>query len=203
MIFTSNTGSSLALANKVPISFLDVPVHKLTEKGLHSIQLPILLPHELVPWLERHGLFPKLDRLALQQWWEHASKYDLPHAVMSPDSQHHPLWCWGDDAVYNELGEKLICISLGHILDPRKFSMQTCWPIFVLREEACLNSTLIKSSKHVSLKLGSCIFIKTIICKIEDLSAGFSTLFPVLQCAPRLFKKMPWSVLKDHALMPS
>ena len=123
--------------SKVPICFLDVPVHKLTEQGIQAIQLPICLPHELLPWLERRNVFPKLDQKDLKKWWDHAAEHDLPHQVFSADC--HPLWIWGDDCQFNELGEKLICISMGHILDPRTFSMESCYPIFVLREEACFN----------------------------------------------------------------
>ena len=45
-----------------------------------------------------------------------------------------PLYIWGDDCVFNESNEKLIAIVLGHALDPRTFSIEVCWPIFVLRE---------------------------------------------------------------------
>ena len=112
-------------------------MHKPLEKGLHSVQLPICLPHELLPWLQRHKLFPAIKKNELERWWKHAAKHDLSHASLSPEFEHHCLYIWGDDAQFNELGEKLICISVGHILDPRTFSMESCYPIFVLREETC------------------------------------------------------------------
>lgn len=117
---------------------MDVPVRKLTEKGIHSVKLPVCLPHELLPWLQNHGLFPPVEKKDLEQWWKHASTLDLPHAAISPNCQHHPWWIWGDDCQFNELGEKLICICMGHCLDNRTYSMESRYPIFVLREDPCL-----------------------------------------------------------------
>ena len=127
-----------------------MPVHKLTEKGIHSVQLPVCLPHELLPWLMQHNVFPEVLDSELKKWWAHASALGLKHAGLSPTQKHHPCYVWGDDCVYNEHGEKLICICMGFILDERKNSLQTCFPLFVLREEACHLYLFIKLSIYVS-----------------------------------------------------
>ena len=60
----------------------------------------------------------------------------MPWATASTnlESVLHPLYLWGDDCQYNESYEKLICVHLGHVLDSRKFSLESSWPLFTIRE---------------------------------------------------------------------
>lgn len=92
----------------------------------------MILPHELLPWLVRNNAFPDVEG-DVPVYWETERRWrDIPGEI--DPSKHHPLYIWGDDCQYNEQYEKLICVVLGHALDPRSFSIECCWPLFCLRE---------------------------------------------------------------------
>lgn len=102
---------------------------------------PIVLPHRLLPWLHRNGCFPDVSETERQQFWAHLKKRDVGIAnVVSEDMAcwTHPLYMWADDAQYNEQRQKLITIVVGHCLDRNTYSIQTCWPVFCIREDPCL-----------------------------------------------------------------
>lgn len=63
----------------------------------------------------------------------------------------HPFFIWGDDCQYNESYEKLIVICMGHVLDRRTFSLESSWPIIVLREVS--SSHLIQNRSFFSFNM--------------------------------------------------
>ena len=99
-------------------------------------RLPVILPHELVPWLVRNGLWPNISHEDLEAYWKNMERWSGTTAPCDP-KRCAPLFIWGDDCVFNESNEKLIVIVIGHALDPRTFSIEVCWPVFVLREVTC------------------------------------------------------------------
>ena len=102
-------------------------------------RFPVILPHELLPWLMRNGAFPRISCSDLSNYWDHISARRIPVGEVVSDEMKnkcHPLYIWGDDAQYNEQHEKLIVVVLGHVLDPNTYSIQCCWPLFCIREAA-------------------------------------------------------------------
>lgn len=154
----------------------------------------MVLPHELLPWLKRNNAFPKVSAAVLSQYWHHFQNLKIDWAAASKGLEEtlHPVFLWGDDVQYNESYEKLIVVCIGHCLDKRTFSLETCWPIFTIREVP-----LQESSTCVHIFLGYCfggfyshyscsIHVTSIIPTIpEVLSIGFPTLYALLQPATR------------------
>lgn len=100
-------------------------------------QFPVVLPHELVPWLHRNDAWPHdISESDLRDYWGNCKKQQLPwsDAAIDLEGSMHPFFIWGDDCQYNESYEKLIVICMGHTLDRRTFSLESCWPIIVIRE---------------------------------------------------------------------
>ena len=99
-------------------------------------KLPIILPHVLFGHLSRHGLLP---RLPTAEYWEHMKQHASwgqgPHRDTDPDVV--PCFLYGDDTKYNQQ-EKLSVIMVGMVLDPRRSSMMTHYPLGVLKEVAWL-----------------------------------------------------------------
>ena len=98
---------------------------------------PIILPHELLPWLHRNGAFPEIAASELQKYWGRmrmrgGTVADIVSAEM--ESRCHPLYIWGDDAKYTSAHDKLLVIVMGHCLDPNTYSVECCWPLLALRE---------------------------------------------------------------------
>ena len=102
-------------------------------------KFPVILPHLLVPWLIRNGLFPDVAATELRSHWQHMKSRGADHANLVDDEMEHkfhPFYLWADDAVYNQLHEKLMVIVLGHCLDPKKNSVETCWPLCCIRVDS-------------------------------------------------------------------
>ncbi|CAE7222271.1 unnamed protein product, partial [Symbiodinium pilosum] len=81
-------------------------------------QLPVLLPHELVPWLVEQGVFPVDEEsdAAHAEFWEHLQKVGTP--THNATANHVPLYIWGDDAEFTEHHQdKLVVISIGRVLE--------------------------------------------------------------------------------------
>ena len=100
-------------------------------------KFPVILPHELLPWLKRHHAFPDISAATLAEYWQHFQDIGIDWAKLSQNLEDrlHPLFLWGDDVQYNQHFEKLETICLGHVLDSRKFSMETSFPLFCIRED--------------------------------------------------------------------
>ena len=97
-------------------------------------QFPVVLPHQLLPWLERNHAWPKISSVAVKEYWDHfRDKVPWGHLADDLPDQVHPLWLWGDDCQYNEQYEKIICVSLGHCCDKNTMSLESNWPLFTIR----------------------------------------------------------------------
>ena len=83
---------------------------------------PVILPHELLPWLMRNGAFPKVSCSDLASYWDHIDARSIPVGEVVNDeikTKCHPLYIWGDDAQYNAQHEKVIVVVLGHVSWPQ------------------------------------------------------------------------------------
>lgn len=97
--------------------------------------MPVVLPHELLPWLHRQNAFPDVHGRDLASYWCHfRDKVPWGRAAAGSEDQVHPLYLWGDDAQYNASNEKLLVVALGHQLDKRKNSLESVWPLFCVRD---------------------------------------------------------------------
>ena len=91
-------------------------------------KMPILLPHELIPWLVQHNVFP-FDGEADAEFWEHLLKVGTPTHGATP--AHVSLYIWGDDAEFTEHHQdKLVVVSMGRVLETRRHALRYCWPLF-------------------------------------------------------------------------
>ena len=93
----------------------------------------MVLPHELVPWLSRNKCFPDVES-EIPVYWANMRRWNDMIPVCIDQQRAHPLYILGDDCQFNEQYEKLIVVVIGHVLDPRTFSVECCWPLFCLRE---------------------------------------------------------------------
>lgn len=91
----------------------------------------MVMPHNVVTNM------PIIEESEIRGFWEHLSACKSPLANISPDKNHYPLWIWGDEAQYRVNGDEVLLITLGAVLDPRKYSVEACYPICILRSEAC------------------------------------------------------------------
>lgn len=140
--------------------FFEIPHKKNRNHPICERQFPVVLPHELVPWLHRNGAWPHdISESDLRDYWGNCKKQQLPWSDAATDLEGsmHPFFIWGDDCQYNESYEKLIVICMGHTLDRRTFSLESCWPIIVIRE---VSSHIFAQKLFFFLKLyGFCILL--------------------------------------------
>jgi hypothetical protein len=92
--------------------------------------LPVVMPHDLV------DLLPHIDESEIKHYWDHLSKVNSPLAKISPEKNHYPLWIWGDEAQYRENGDEIMLICIGAVLDNRKHSIESCYPLSICRSDA-------------------------------------------------------------------
>ena len=149
----------------------------------------MVLPHELLPWLKRNNAFPQVFAAELSKYWHHFQSLGIDWAAASKDLEEtlHPVYLWGDDVQYNESYEKLIVICMGHCLDKRTFSLETCWPIITIREVPLQESScffLYCFGGFYFPKL-SLVFECSYMHQSEVLSIGFPTIYALLQPATR------------------
>lgn len=149
---------------------------------------PVILPHELLPWLQRNGAFPDVVSEIPMYWANMAKRCTIPNCI--DVRRAHPLYIWGDDCQYNEQYEKLIVVVMGHCLDPRTFSIECCWPLFCLREVSLVsiaNLIVCFPLKILDLlKLLNDFYViegHAILMHCEVLSIGFPTLYAFLEPA--------------------
>ena len=98
----------------------------------------MVLPHQLIAHLHRyqHLVFEEDE---CSKYWEHSRRwfewgethYELRQSIGS-GTPHCPLFLYADDTKFSE-EEKLTIICLGGTLDTRSSSMETHWPLFVVR----------------------------------------------------------------------
>ena len=99
--------------------------------------LPCVLPHLLVQSLFEHKMWPTqlMPELhgAKSEYWDHMDAHTSWGPQHPGRHTHEPVALYGDDAAVNKNGEKLFCVTLSHVLDPRKNSMCTLWPLCVFK----------------------------------------------------------------------
>ncbi|CAE7333803.1 unnamed protein product [Symbiodinium sp. CCMP2592] len=118
--------------SKIPVTKLPVPV--MHNDVVTKKQLPVLLPHELLPWLVKHGALPvdETASAAVSQFWAHARDVGMPLNGATDD--HIPLYLWGDDAQFTENQDKLVAVAMGRVLETCKDARLTVWPLFVFQQ---------------------------------------------------------------------
>ena len=148
---------------KVPLRMLSIPmkVHKLKDTevtrkqwvcsiqfdfflGLNHVALarrmPFVPPDELVPWLLKNAILPNNSHMdeQIEEYWRYLASKGVPHTYDKPGSGCIPLWLWGDDCRFNEQGHKIVIIAMGAVLDERKSSKDTVYPLLCYQVETYL-----------------------------------------------------------------
>ena len=98
-------------------------------------KLPLVRPHELIPFLVDCDAFPKIDPSEIGFYWNHMAQHAKWAQPCQGWNQTHPLYLWGDDAQYNKQREKVVAVALGFVLDDRRSSMDTIFPLFVYKDD--------------------------------------------------------------------
>ena len=70
---------------------------------------------------------------AISQYWDHMVSHSSWAREHPGHHTHEPVALYGDDAAVNKNGEKICIITMSHVLDPRKSSMHTLWPLCVYK----------------------------------------------------------------------
>ena len=98
--------------------------------------MPIVLPHKLLPWLVRQGVWPDVAMDAVDEYWNHQERFST--GIQPPSHQHHPVWLWGDDCRYGKkINQKVMVVMMGHVLDPCRSSYHSCFPLWVCGVDSC------------------------------------------------------------------
>ena len=93
----------------------------------------MVLPHEVFPWLVRHGIIPLNDTDEITKFWSHARTAGMP--TMGATDHHIPLYLWGDDARFTETHEdKLVAVAFGRVLETSKNALHSVWPLFLYQQ---------------------------------------------------------------------
>ena len=120
-----------------------------TDNTIVEKMKPVVLPHQLLEHLHGQGYLQIHDELKTA-YWEHAKRmaWFENHPVARDAAaegykiEHLPLFLYGDDAKFSEQ-EKLSIVMMGCLLDSRKHSMATHWPLFVIRLDSVMQSSIL------------------------------------------------------------
>ena len=74
----------------------------------------------------------------IDRYWTHLASKGLPHTADKPGTGCVPMWLWGDDTRYNEQGAKIVLVAMGAVLDRRKSSKDTTYPLFAYQVDTHL-----------------------------------------------------------------
>ena len=89
-----------------------------------------------------HDLFPDeaMDETRVKEYWKHLESTKLAWACQHVDRYGYgfvPLFLWGDDAQFSEdRKEKIATMAIGAVLDDRRSSIGTIWPLCVFQVDA-------------------------------------------------------------------
>ena len=145
--------------------------------------LPCVLPHMLVQSLFEHKMWPTqlMPELvgATKEYWDHMSAHTTWGLQHPGRHSHEPVALYGDDAAVNKNGEKLFCVTLSHVLDPRKNSMCTLWPLCVFK---CVTRLyLLDVYFHSWEGYAVCVWVVAFPVGLpEGLSLGYATIQAVM-----------------------
>ncbi|CAE7819615.1 ppk25, partial [Symbiodinium necroappetens] len=80
--------------------------------------VPIIAPHELVPWLLSNQLLV-LDDTAATKFWEHHSTVATPGVSNCRNFKDgftvHPVCVYGDEAEYTQTKQKILVIYISYL----------------------------------------------------------------------------------------
>lgn len=148
--------------------------------------MPVILPHELVPYLIQHNIMLNNDDMdqEIEKYWQFLSYTGFPHSTNKAGTGCIPLWIWGDDAQYNELQSKVVIVAIGCVLDPRTCSKTTVWPLFAYKVEPW-TFRFKKCSIFVKFPSSNPMTYLQILPLTKENSLGFPTLQSFLKPVPR------------------
>ena len=112
--------------------------------------LPVVLPHHLLIHLYQNDLLP-LSRMDVHKYWDHMRNFATwgsDHPAVQIGGVHVPVYLYGDDTRFSHQ-EKLTAVTLGFVLDDRTSSMETHYPLFLIREVPWLKFGQIKAKQHL------------------------------------------------------
>ena len=112
--------------------------------------MPLLLPHELYPWMMDCGIWPRDASSASRtpQYWQHLRYVKSPVAEMSPGCDHVPLYLWGDGAQYTESGQSIMVLSCGLVMDDMRTNI---FPLCLCREDPWMQPACLPYSIHAPI----------------------------------------------------
>jgi hypothetical protein len=101
--------------------------------------MPLLLPHELYPWMMHCGIWPSdaSSSTRTQQYSQHLRDVKSPVAGMSPSGDHVPIYLWGDGAQYTESGQSIMVLACGLVMDDVRTNI---FPLCLCREDPWMQS---------------------------------------------------------------
>ena len=121
----------------------------MTNNSIERKIKPVVLPHHLLCHLEKYNQL-EVSAESRAQYWRHAEDFfpwyqAHPATLNSRVSEgeahscvmHVPLHLYADDTRFST-NEKLGVIMMGAVLDTRKNSMSTYWPLFVVRLDSLI-----------------------------------------------------------------
>ena len=160
-----------------------------TDNSVIQKLLPVVLPHELFPFLAKYGHLPK-DLSTIAKYWEHACEHMVwaSHEqawANGPNETKHlrmPLYLYGDDTRFSG-NEKLCVVMIGAVLDERSSSMATHFPLFVIRLETWLLSSSFSRTCTVVVYSTDSWCIHSVQPRTKALSTGFETMQAFLKPA--------------------
>ena len=196
----------LCMSASSPLNFKATCVRRVL-KGL-SRQLPLVLPHKLLPWMLELDMLPLPTDEELERYWNHlASRVGWASSHVAIHGPHFvPLWVWGDDAQYNKRNEKVVCLAIGGVLDERKHSVNITWPLCYYKQNpsrsGVANILILLQEESVAFETLNG-FIKPVPClnsyfRIEPLlvqvAVFLNTLFKNGAQMPRSKKKVHFCI---------
>ena len=144
----------------------------------------MILPHHLVQHLARSGHLEAagLSMEDVRQYWDHMGRHaawGASHPAVG-SARHMPMFLYGDDARFNSFGDKLLIVCCGFVLDQRKSSLLTHFPLFLLKE----------AGHHQVMRHANRLWNDCEQCKwklkyfAQGLSLGFRTVQAFMKPAP-------------------
>ena len=139
--------------------------------------MPCILPHELLPYLLEHELFPFVPERQCKRYWNHLCETSSPVALKIPSKNYIPLFIWGDSANYCK-DESVIVICFGCILDDRKNSIESRFPLVICREDSCKQHRILFYQTFFKIPI---LLPTSQMQTFKEKSVGFRTLAAYLQ----------------------
>ena len=119
------------------IEFRNMTIYtsKLECLGIDLRPMPILLPHQLLPWLVENGICPTTSETyeEIAAFWAHLRARGVP--THGASDQHIPLYIWGDDAQFTKAHQdKAVVVAMGCVLSSESDAMAAVWPLLMYQQ---------------------------------------------------------------------